>query len=163
MPQVVGQVACRGVPFRRSLGQHLDADPLELAGDRIIDLAERPLVGPDDLLEDLGMRVALERLATGQELIEHDAQAEDVRTAVDPVPLAPGLLGAHVGRGADELALLAAIVVPQRQPEVSHPRLALEIDEDVGRLDVAVDQAPGVGMVQCLGDHRDQLGRFAER
>src|SRR5262249_57080073 len=116
MPQVVGKVSRRGVPFRRSLGQHLEADPLELAGDRVIDLTERPLVALDDLFEDLGVRVTLERPATGQELVEYDAQAEDIRSAVDPVPLAPGLLGAHVRGGSAELALLAATVRPERQP-----------------------------------------------
>jgi hypothetical protein len=94
------------------------------------------------------VRVAPERLSTGQELVEHDAQAEDVRTAVDPVPLAPGLLRAHVRGSAGNPGLLAVVLIPQRQPEVGHARLALEIDQDVGRLDVAVDQAPGMGMVQ---------------
>ena len=51
-------------------------------------------------------RVAPERPAAGQQLVEDDAQAEDVRAAVDPVPLAPGLLGAHVGGRAGEPAPL---------------------------------------------------------
>ena len=34
----------------------------------------------------------------GQQLVEHDAQAEDIRSTIDPVAFAPGLLGTHVGR-----------------------------------------------------------------
>ena len=108
------------------------------------------------------MRVAPERPAAGQQLVEDDAQAEDVRAAIDPVPLAPGLLGAHVGRRPGEPGSLAEVLVPQRQPEVGHVRLAVEVDQDVGRLDVPVDQVPRMGMVQRLGDRRHQLGRLPE-
>ena len=53
-----------------------------------------------------GERVAPERPAPGQQLVEDDAQAEDVGPAIDPVPLAPRLLGAHVGRRARQPAPL---------------------------------------------------------
>ena len=45
VPQVVGQVAGRGVPLRRPLGQRLQADPLQLPGDRVVDLAGRARLG----------------------------------------------------------------------------------------------------------------------
>ena len=73
-----------------------------------------------DLLQDLGVRVAPERPAAGEQLVEDDAQAEDVRAAIDPVPLAPGLLGAHVGGRPGEPGSLAEVLVLQRQPEVGH-------------------------------------------
>jgi hypothetical protein len=65
-----------------------------------------------DLLEDLGMRVASKWLATREELIKHNAQAEDIRTAIDPVSFASGLLGTHVRRGADKRIVFAGILVP---------------------------------------------------
>jgi hypothetical protein len=49
------------------------------------------------LLHELGRRIAPERPATGQQLVEHNAQAEDIATAVDPMPFATGLLGRNVG------------------------------------------------------------------
>ena len=160
VPQVLGQVAGRAVPLRRPLGQHLLADPLQLAGDRVVDLPGRTRLDGGDLIHDLGMRVAPERPAAGEQLVEDDAQAEDVRAAIDPVPLAPGLLGAHVGRRPGQPGPLAVVLVPQRQPEVGDARLARRVEQDVGRLDVAVDQAPRVGVVQRLGDRRHQLGRL---
>ena len=163
VPQVLGQVAGRGVPLGRPLRQRLQADPLQLPGDRVVDLPGRAGLGRGDLLHDLGVRVAPERPPAGQQLVEDDAQAEDVRAAIDPVPLAPGLLGAHVGRRPGEPGSLAEVLVLQRQPEVGHERLARGVEQDVGRLDVAVDQAPGVGVVQGLGDRRHQLGRLPER
>ena len=124
VPQVVGQVAAGAVPLRRPLRQHLLADPLQLAGDRVVDLAGRARLGGGDLVHHFGPRVAPERLAPGQQLVEDHAEAEDVRAAVDPVPLAAGLLGAHVGGRAGEPGSLAVVLVLQRQAEVGHPGLA---------------------------------------
>ena len=58
----------------------------------------------------------------GQQLVEDHAQAEDVRTPIDPVPFAPGLLGAHVGRRPGDPCTLAEVLVLERQPEVGHDR-----------------------------------------
>ncbi len=124
MPQVLGHVAAGAVPLRGPLRQRLQADPLQLARDRVVDLAERPRLGRGDLVHHLGPRVAAERLAAGQQLVEDDAQAEDVRAAVDPVPLAPGLLGAHVGGRAGEPGALAVVLILEGQAEVGHPGLA---------------------------------------
>ena len=49
--------------------------------------------------------IAAERQLAGQQLVEDHAQAVDVAAAVDPVALAAGLLGAHVGRRAEHLAV----------------------------------------------------------
>ena len=87
VPQVVGEVAGRAVPLRRPLGEHLLADPLQLAGDRVVDLPGRTLLGPGDLVHDLRQRVAPERLAAGEQLVEDDAEAEHVGPPIDPVPL----------------------------------------------------------------------------
>ena len=80
-----------GVTLGGSLRQRLQADPLELARDRIVDLARRSGLGMDDLLHDLLLRAAPERPAAAEQLVEHDADAEDVRAAVEPDGPRPGL------------------------------------------------------------------------
>ena len=70
------------------------------------------------------MRVAPERPPPGQQLVEDHAEAEDVGAAVDPVPLAPGLLGAHVGGRPGKPGPLAEVLVLEGQPEVGDVRLA---------------------------------------
>ena len=59
-----------------------------------------------------GASLAPERPPAGQQLVEDHAQAEDVGPAVDPVPLAPGLLGAHVGGRPGVAGALAEVLVP---------------------------------------------------
>ena len=99
---------------------------------------------------------------SGQQLVEHDAQAEDVGSPIDPVSLAPGLLGTHVGGCPCDPATLAEVLVPERKTEVGDERLARSVDQDVGGLDVPVDQPSGVGVMQGVGDRRNQFRRLPE-
>ncbi len=75
-----------------------------------------------------------------------------VAQGADLAGLAPRLLGRHVGRGAHDGAGAGLLGVPLHllgQAEVGDLGLAVERQQDVGRLQVAVDDAPRV----CLG-HR---------
>ena len=77
---------------------------------------------------------------------------------------ARGLLGRHVGRRAEQLAVhgdgdFARFAAGEA--EVHEVRLVVAIDDDVGRLEVAVDDAVFVGMIEGVGDSRTELGRLA--
>ena len=99
------------VPLGRPLRQRLQADAFQFLGDRVVDLARRASLGGGDLLDDFQVRITSERSATGQQLVEDDAQAEDVGSPIDPVTFAPGLLGTHVGRSSSDPATLAEVLV----------------------------------------------------
>ncbi len=72
---------------------------------------------------------------------------------VEAMRLAPDLLGGHVGRRAGDLAGPEPLqVLADRQSEVGDVGLALTVDQDVRRLQVAVDQPGPVGVVGGLGD-----------
>ena len=108
--------------------------------------------------------VAAEGEFAGEELEQDDAERIHVAAAVGGVGFALGLFGRHVGGRAEDLAVhrdgdFAHFAAGQA--EVHEVRLAVAIDHDVGRLQVAVDDALLVGMVQGIGDFRAQLGRFA--
>ena len=157
MRQIVGHVLGDGVAVGRLLREGLQADPFKLFGNRVVDLSERLGVDVHELL-----RVGLERTLSGQKLVEDDAEAEDVGSAVDAVPLAVGLLGAHVRRSAGESVALAEVGVLEREAEVGENRRSGRVDEDVGRLYVAMDEAGPMRVMERLGDGRHQSGRFDE-
>ena len=115
-----------------------------------------------DRLQDVQERITPEWSLSGQQLVEHDAQAEDIRTTIDPVAFTPGLFGAHIGRRAGQPATLAEVFILEGEPEVRHAGLARRVDQDVGGLDVPVDQPSGVGVMQGVGDGGDQLRRIPE-
>jgi hypothetical protein len=116
----------------------------------------------DDVIRHLAERAPRERQASGDELVEEHAEAEEV----GPMVHRPrqGLLRAHVVRRAEDHArlrsrgeerLLQALAPraaePLRQPEVEHLHLTSLAEADVGRLDVPVDEALGVRRVERIG------------
>ncbi len=95
----------------------------------------------------------------GEHLVEDDAERVDVRLAVDGV--AEGLLRGDVVRRAEDAAVSgeALLVQRARDAEVGDLGHALLVDEDVLRLDVAVDDAAAVRGAERAGD----LDRVGER
>ena len=142
--------------------ERLQADPFQFLGDRVVDLAGRTRLGGGDRLQDVPERITSEWSLSGQQLVEHDAQAEDVGSPINPVTFAPGLLGTHVGGRAGQPPALAEVLILEGEPEVRHAGFARCVDQDVGGLDVPVDQPSGVGVMQGVGDGGDQLRRIPE-
>ena len=102
----------------------------------------------------------VERRLTGEQSVQDRSQSVDVAQGRHQ-PLAPGgLLGSHVGRRAEDGARFgqAAIVLDLlRQAEVAHMRFALLVKENVGRLEITVEDAALVGVVNSLGDRDHEL------
>ena len=96
------------------------------------------------------------RLA-GEHLVGHRAERVLIGPRVD-VAVAGGLLRAHVVRRAEREAGLGdasatGLGYGQRDAEVGDHRLA-RLEQDVLRLEVAMDHAPGVGVVERAGHQR---------
>ena len=95
----------------------------------------------------------------GGRLHQHQGQGVDVGLGVER--LAPHLLGGGVAGGADHGA---GRFGPGRlgqgpgQTEVGDADPALVVEEQVGRLDVPVDQAAPVGVVEGAGPRRRPRG-----
>ncbi len=119
----------------------------------------------DDTMAHHRQVLALERLVAGQHLVEHHAQREEVGPVVHLLAL--DLLRRHVVGRAEELTLLGEVrAVEPGDAEVRDLHPVVRGDEDVRRLDVAVDDPVRMRVVQRvphLGDgvdhelHRQRL------
>ena len=137
--QVFGQLGGRGVAVGRALRQRLEHDRLQVAGHPAVDQARGHGLAAADLLDQLGGAAAVERRPQRQQLVERGPQAVDVGPAVDRA--GPRLLGAHVARRAQQAVVMGqpGVGQPASQAEVGHPDGSLGVDQQVRRLDVAMD------------------------
>ena len=159
-----GLVAQLGIFFERA-ADHL----FEFQRDRRIERGGARGIAIENLVEDHAAGGAGEGLAAGGEFVEHQAEAEKVAARVEL--FAAYLLGRHVGdrawrgAGAGEVAggVLRSVLrhgVAGRalllellgEAKVENFRLAALGDENVGGLDVAMDDAFGVCGVERVGD-----------
>ena len=96
----------------------------------------------------------------GEHLVEHARQRVEVAAAVQ-VSLAGGLLRAHVGGSTDRHAgggerLRTRSIHCPRDPEIRDDGVAA-LEQDVLRLDVAMDHPPGVRVAQCVANFASDL------
>ena len=105
-----------------------------------------------DRVEGFDRRVTFERPLAGEHLVEHGAKAEDIRPVIDALP--PHLLGRHVAHRAEHEAGIGLGALGQsvaalgwlafselRDAEVENLHAAVSRDEQVLRLEIAVDDA----------------------
>ncbi len=156
----VGDIArARGPPRRLDREAALD-EPQEL-GRRML-RAQRAHLLRDLRDRDRDRVVALPRPCAGRELVEHDAEREQIRARVD---LAAGeLLGRHVARRSDHRADLrdVRIVEAARDAEIGDHHALREtvdrpLDEHVVRLEIAMHDPDRVRGREAFAQlHRDR-------
>ena len=146
--QVVGEVAGGGVAAVGLLGEGFEEEGLQLAVHRRGDVARADHVLLGNAADHVqgGAGGVVGELA-GEEAEQDHAQGVDVGARVEAVVVTGGLLGGHVGRGAEQAGVgrqgQARLVRQDRlgQAEVHDARLAVGGDQDVRGFQVAVDHA----------------------
>ena len=107
---------------------------------------------PRQLVGDVAAGI---RRDSGEEVVERAAERVDVALNAGR-PAVPRLLGCHVVDGADRRSLAGDALVLEfgleGQPQVDDLDLARRRAQDVGWLDVAMDQAAGRRVTQAAGD-----------
>ena len=161
-------VRCLDSPLPQRLGKLRDGvEPIfglpgQRPGERLLDTVRDGIQLASVVGRGIGETISHARTGVGkhrrrlthQHLVQHAAQAVRVCPSVD-VLAAISLFGAHVARGADSGTRLGERGTARRvhgasDPKVSHHRHAL-VKQDVLRLDVPVDDALPVRVVQRAG------------
>ncbi len=163
-PEVVGQIARRVVPLHRLLGHRLQDDRLQVDRHGRVEPTRRARLLQRYLAQQLLAAFPVEGRLQRQQLVERHAQRVDVAPMVDDRPLRHRLLGAHVSQRPDHVAghRQAGFGLHPRQAEVGDPEVAPGVDQQVGRLDVAVDDPQRMRVIQRLGRLHAQVGHGAE-
>ena len=92
----------------------------------------------------------------GQQIVERAPHAVDIRSMVDAMAI-DGLLGREIVGCAEDIFVVGDrerrgfFIDKPSQAEVEHLHRATAIDQKVGRLDVAMNQARLVGKAQAFG------------
>jgi hypothetical protein len=157
--QVLGQLGRRLVAVGRVTGQRLEHDRLQVARHRRVQPSRRRRLRVDDLVHQLLPVRLVEGRAQGQQLVKGQPQGVDVAAGV---ALAGEPLRRHVAQGADDVARVRQVVAVGGlgEAEVGDPDDALGVQEQVARLDVAVQHPLPVRVRQRLR-HLDPQPRHA--
>ena len=151
-----GRVAARGVLLHR-----LEADRLDVAMEVRVHGARRVGLATEHVGDDREDAVAHERRAAGEHLVQRRPEAVHVGARVDAGGVGADLLWGGVARRPQRRPLdgQACLARPRREgrevlgeAEVGDVGLSRGVDQDVGGLDVAMDDASRVGVVQGEGD-----------
>ena len=84
---------------------------------------------------------------------------------VDRLSIAGRLFRTHITQRAQQVARLCQIAVGThlRKSEVSHPNVAVAVQHQIGRLDVAMDDPQLVSVSQSLSGLANPFGNDAEK
>ncbi len=101
------------------------------------------------MMGDLGDIAPAEGPRSAQQLVEHGAHRKQIAARIDIV--AAALLGRHIGRRADDRAILCQFRgVEAGNAEIRHLHLAIRHQQDIRRFHVAVHDAQTVGRAQSI-------------
>ena len=159
--QVLGERQGRPVTAGRVLRQTFETDCFQIAGRPRPQPRRRRRVGGLHLLQQFAHARPRERRPPRQQLIKDDAERVHVHGGAGLARPARGLFGRHVGgRAHDGPGSGFAVVLVEvfGQAEVGDLRLAVGRQQDVGRFQVAVDDAALVGVLHRAGQFLHELG-----
>ena len=158
-PDVLGQIVDRLVALLTILLQRLEADRLQVTLQCRVDFTQTLGLNLTNAAGRLGQTRAGQVVGKpiNQQFIEHHAQCIHVASGVELARVEFHLLGAHVLKRADELTGLGCqrgadriAVGAARNTEVDDLRVAFFINEDVARLEIAMDHATTVAVLDAF-------------
>ena len=172
--QIAAQIGCALIAEIAVLLHRFADDSFEFGGDFRIQAGGRSRSFGKNSFEDYGGSLAAEWQRSGDHLVENRAEREKIGAGVECLSF--GLLGRHVGNSAEGCARAGEMHVIDRgsgerggrlvcgtalcrhfrQAKIENLGVAALGDEYIRGLDVAVDDAFGVGGIERVGDFDGQ-------
>ena len=159
--EFLGEGGGGGEAAGRVFLQALQAERVEVGGDLAVELRRRRRVVVFDLFaQQFLVALGTERTLAGEELEQDDSQGPEVGAAIDvlALPLFRRTVRGRAARRTLRGQLETGFRVTPGQAEVHHMRLAVVVDQNVERLQIAMDHARLVSGVERLGHFGTQLG-----
>jgi len=156
--QVVGELLRTGVTVRRPLGQRFQADLLQVRIEARIQLPRPHGFAVSDVVQHGGKVLGLEQRLAGQQNVQHGPQSVNVgrdgQGRLTGVQTFRGQISRRAHHRA-RLRQLDRVVQTASQAKIGNKRRAGVVQQDVGRLHVAMQHAALVGMMHrvCHIDH----------
>ena len=150
----------RDVTIGRRFGDRLEDNRFQLDRDFLVDGRGRPRFILHDLPQQhVAIRRGEDRFER-QQLVHCRAQRINVGAMVQQHAAPFGLLGTHIAQRAEQIARARELHVGMklRQTEIGDPEIAAPIKQQIAGLDVAMDDAHRVGMIECHGRLLHQAG-----
>ena len=160
--QVFRQGRGRCVAIDGTFGQRFQDDRFQVAGDPAVEQPRRNGIPAADLFQQFRGTAPIERGPQRHQFIKRGSQAIDVGSPIDGS--GSGLLGAHVTGSAQQAVMLGQPGIGKSacQPKIGDPDRSLLVDQEIGRLDVAMNDAVMVCVRQGFRGLQTDLGDPAE-
>ena len=110
-------------------------------------------------------RIRIKQRSTGRQFVQRRTQAVNVRSMVNGIRCRSGLFGRHVTRRPQDRTGQTErhIVDPLGESKIGQPDPAIGIEDQVGRLDVAMNDAAMMRMRQRFGRLQSPSGHLMKR
>ena len=151
-------VATRGV-----LRHRLEDDRFQIGRNRRIDPPRSARLDDSDLPQQLAAVGRIERRLQREQLVQRGAERIDVRAVVQHDTRAERLLRAHVAERAQQIAAhrQVAVAFDGGQAEIGKPQRPALINKQIRRLNISVDDAAAVSVLQRFGRLNAEPGNGA--
>ena len=148
--QILRQFARRPISVITLFGGGFQDDGFQLHRNGRIVSARRHRFVAGDLRQQGVAVLAIEQRFQGEQLVQCRTQRIDISPVIHHPGAGQGLFGAGIAQCAQNLtgAGEAGILADAGKAKISHPQIAMPIEQQVGGLDVAVDHAHLVGLLQ---------------
>ena len=163
--EIIGEFARGSVAGSGFLPEAFEGDDFQVPGDFRIEEARGGRRDFNHLPKSFEEGIGAEGRAAGERFVKNGPERIDIAGNGELAGFAAGLFGRHVAGGADDRTGDGEIgfeVELTREAEVGDAWFALFIDEDVGGLEIAMEDALLMGVVNGLGNFPDERGSLRE-